>query len=165
MQSILRFPFLSCTVGRGWFPAPPPRFLALPLPAAPRPEKKIASPSIPDLNMPLFCLFPPKILQKFQKFSENSENSPKILKMRQKFAENSLKRRSLEAEISYREIKPNIVPISYQIEKKRIAQGCPWALIGKYFNNTGTVHYTPQCTMHCTLHYIMHCILYCSIKV
>ena len=31
------------------FPAPPHRFLALPLPAAPRPEKKIASPSIPDL--------------------------------------------------------------------------------------------------------------------
>ena len=104
----------------------------------------------------------PKILRKFRKFPENSENAPKI---RWKFAENSLKRRSLEAEISYREIKPNIVPISYQIEKKRIAQGCPWALIGKYFNNTGTVHYTPQCTMHCTLHYIMHCILYCSIKV
>ena len=41
--------------------------------------------NIEYLDMPLFCLFPPKILQKFRKFSENSENSQKFLKIRQKF--------------------------------------------------------------------------------
>ena len=44
--------------GRGGFPAPPRRFLALPLPALPRPVKKIASPSIPDdylWSVPLPC--------------------------------------------------------------------------------------------------------------
>ena len=45
------------------------------------------------LDMPLFCLFPPKILRKIRKFSGNSENSPeipeipKILRKFQKFAE------------------------------------------------------------------------------
>ena len=77
----------------------------------------------------------PKILRKFRKFSENSENSQKFLKIRRKFwkfAENSLKRRSFyEALISYRivsyrEKNPHIVLISYRIEKKHIATGCPW---------------------------------------
>ena len=33
----------------------------------------------------LFCLFPPKIFQKFRKFSGNSENSPEIPKILRKF--------------------------------------------------------------------------------
>ena len=37
------------------------------------------------LDMPLFCLFPPKILRKIRKFSGNSENSPEIPKILRKF--------------------------------------------------------------------------------
>ena len=48
------------------------------------------------LNIDLFCVFPPKILRKFQKFSENS---PKFLKIRRKFLK---KKVFSEALISYR---------------------------------------------------------------
>ena len=80
--------------------------------------------------------------RKFQKFAENSENSPKILKIRRKFwkfAENSpkilkirqkfLKKKVFfEALISYRivlyrEKNPHIVSISNRVEKKLIATG------------------------------------------
>ena len=57
--------------------------------------------------------------------AENSKNSPKILKICQNFAENSLKRRSFLKPsygiVSYREKNPNIVSISYRVEKKLIA--------------------------------------------
>ena len=108
-------------------------------------EPPISSISIILKTSDFFCLFSPKILRKFRKFSENSENSPKILKTHEpksstttttpkipkirqkfrKFAENSLKRRSFLRPkyridiVSYREKKPNIV----SNEKKRIAQG------------------------------------------
>merc|ERR1712039_669861 len=68
--------------------------------------------------------------RKFQKFAENSENSPKI---RRKFAENSenspkIRRKFLKKKVffealisyrivSYREKNPHIVSISYRIEK------------------------------------------------
>ena len=46
------FPPPPRTVGRGGFPAPPHRFLALPLPALPAPPReKIASPSIPGVHI------------------------------------------------------------------------------------------------------------------
>merc|ERR1712062_813363 len=47
--------------------------------------------------------------RKFQKFAENSENSPKI---RRKFAENSSKRRS--------SLRPSYRIVSYRIEKKTL---------------------------------------------
>ena len=85
----------------------------------------------------LFCLFPPKslrkfsgnsenspkiqkILRKFKKFSKNSENSQKNLKIRRIFLK---KKVFSEAKISYWIKKPNIIVISYRVEKKRIAQG------------------------------------------
>ena len=78
--------------------------------------------------------------RKFQKFAENSENSPKILKIRRKFwkfAENSpkilkIRQKFLKKKVffealisyrivSYRKKNPHIVSISYRIKKKLIA--------------------------------------------
>ena len=77
----------------------------------------------------LFCLFSPKILWKLWNFSENT---PKILKIPKNcrkfwnFAKNSSKEGLFWGQniVSYRGKKPNIVLISYQVKKKRIAQGC-----------------------------------------
>ena len=46
------FPALCCGEGGVPRPAPARRFFALPLPAQPRPVKKIASPPIPDMDKP-----------------------------------------------------------------------------------------------------------------
>ena len=77
-------------------------------------------------NQWFFCLFSSKNFRKFPENSENpwtkvlnnnnngknSKNLPKILKFCRKFSENSLKRRSFWG--------PNIVSISYRIEKKTL---------------------------------------------
>ena len=73
-----------------------------------------------------FCLFSPKIpkiRRKFQKFAENSENSPKI---RRKFLKKKVFFEALISYriVSYREKNPHIVSISYRIEKKLIATDC-----------------------------------------
>ena len=59
------------------------------------------------LDMPLFCLFPPKILRKIRKFSGNSENSPEILRKFRKFAEIS-------------ENSPKILKIRRKFIKKKV---------------------------------------------
>ena len=59
------------------------------------------------LDMPLFCLFPPKILRKIRKFSGNSENSPEILWKFRKFAEIS-------------ENSPKILKIRRKFIKKKV---------------------------------------------
>ena len=98
-------------------------------------------------NQWFFCLFSPKIpkiLRKFWKFPENSENpwtkvvnnnnsaensknSPKILKIRRKFLKKKVFFEALISYriVSYREKNPHIVSISYRIEKKHIATGWP----------------------------------------
>ena len=99
-------------------------------------------------NQWFFCLFSPKIpkiLRKFWKFPENSENpwtkvvnnnnsaensknSPKILKIRRKFLKKKVFFEALISYriVSYREKNPHIVSISYRIEKKLIATQCSW---------------------------------------
>ena len=62
------------------------------------------------LDMPLFCLFPPKILRKIRKFSGNSENSPEIPKILRKFRK--------FAEIS--ENSPKILKIRRKFIKKKV---------------------------------------------
>ena len=96
-------------------------------------------------NQWFFCLFSPKIpkiLRKFWKFPENSENpwtkvvnnnnsaensknSPKILKIRRKFLKKKVFFEALISYriVSYREKNPHIVSISYRVEKKLIATG------------------------------------------
>ena len=54
----------------------------------------------------------PKIRRKFWKFAENSENSPKIRRKFWKFAKNSSKRRS--------SLRPSYRIVSYRIEKKTL---------------------------------------------
>ena len=98
-------------------------------------------------NQWFFCLFSPKIpkiLRKFWKFPENSENpwtkvvnnnnsaensknSPKILKIRRKFLKKKVFFEALISYriVSYREKNPHIVSISYRIEKKLIATQWP----------------------------------------
>merc|ERR1712107_977611 len=60
-------------------------------------------------------------------FAENSENSPKILKIRRKFLKKKVFFEALISYriVSYREKNPNIVSISYRIEKKLIATQWP----------------------------------------
>ena len=58
--------------------------------------------------------------RKFQKFAENSEN---FLKIRRKFLKKKVFFEALISYriVSYREKTPNIVSISYRVEKKLIA--------------------------------------------
>ena len=58
-----------------------------------------------------------------RKFAENSENSPKILKIRQKFLKKKVFFEALISYriVSYRKKNPHIVSISYRIKKKLIA--------------------------------------------
>merc|ERR1711872_1024781 len=73
--------------------------------------------------------------RKFQKFSENSKNSPKILKIRRKFLKKKVFFEALISYriVSYREKNPHIVSISYRIEKKLIATGCSGLFGPKWF--------------------------------
>ena len=111
-------------------------------------KNRIKPPILSILILIYFVFLPPKILRKFQKFSGNpeipkiqkiSENSPKFQKIRRNFrkfaeiSENSpkipQKKVFSEALISYRyrivsRKNPNIVSISYQVEKKLIALHC-----------------------------------------
>ena len=102
-------------------------------------------------NQWFFCLFSPKIpkiLRKFWKFPENSENpwtkvvnnnnsaensknSPKILKIRRKFLKKKVFFEALISYriVSYREKNPHIVSISYRVEKKLIATGWSWLTV------------------------------------
>ena len=77
------------------------------------------------LDMPLFCLFPPKILRKIRKFSGNSENSPEILRKFRKFAEISenspkilkIRRKFIKKKVF---LKPLYRIVSHRIEKKTL---------------------------------------------